>query len=136
MDTPTLPPSGDQAQSGWPETLNALSRQTSKLEFLLLISLLVIIVLGIAVNVLLANQVKVLEARYNEQSPAVKQLAKAFRESDEPLYRKFAVAIQQYAARDTNFLPIWDRYRPAMSNLLTVSKPVAPAAPAKAPVKK
>jgi hypothetical protein len=129
MDAPNLQTGSDKTQMGWPETLNALSRQTSKLEFLLLMSFIVIIVLSVGLNVLLANQVKVLQARYNEQNPAVKQLAKGFRENDEPLYRKFALALQQYAATNRDFLPIWEKYRPAMTNLLTAAKPLpSPAA--------
>ena len=137
MDTPNLAPNSNSTQSGWPETLNALSRQTSKLEFLLLISLVVIIILTVAVNILLSNEVKVLQARYNEQNPAVKGYAKAFWQSDEPLYRKFAAAMQQYAATNRDFLPIWEKYRPSMSNLL-MAKPLAPATPAQPakPVKK
>lgn len=118
-----------------PEALDALNRRTAKLEFLLLLSLAVIIILGVGLNILLANQVKGMQARYNEQTPIVKQLAKSWRETDEPLYRNFINALQQYATTSKDFQPILDKYRPAFTNFLTAAKPTAPA-PAAQPAKK
>jgi hypothetical protein len=113
------------------DAVEALNRKTGKLEFLLLVSLGAIIILSIGVNILIANQAKLLQARYIEQEPAVKQYAQGYRDIDEPLYRKFALAMQQYAATNKDFQPLWDKYRPALTNLL-VPAVAAPTPPQKA----
>jgi hypothetical protein len=114
------------SQQNQAQSIESLSRQTGKLEFLLLVSLLVIIILSIGVNILLANQVKVLQARYFELEPAVKNYAQGYHEIDEPMYQKFALALQQYASTNKDFAPIWEKYRPVLTNLLVARTP-APA---------
>ncbi len=128
MDPIISKPESASGPSSGSTEIQALMQRIKKLETLFLVSLGAIILLSIGFNILMSNQIKAVQIRYDEQSPGIKQYAKGFREADEPLMRSFALALQQYAAANRDFLPIWEKYRPALTNLLTPVKLAPPPA--------
>jgi hypothetical protein len=58
------------------------------------------------------------ETQLTEQRPRVIEKVAAFKQRTEPLVKNFAVAMQNYAASNQDFQPIFNRYRLVLSPYL------------------
>jgi hypothetical protein len=128
MDPVAPNPPSDPSTPALAETVQALALRLKKLETLFLISLSAIILLSLGFNFYMARQVRFVRSQYDEQSPGIKAYAKSYHDTDEALMRQFSLALQQYASTNKDFSSIWDRCRPALTNLLAPAKLEPPAA--------
>lgn len=113
------------------DDLKALAQQYRRLERLLTWSLAAMLLVVFSINIYFSREAKVAQYRCNQvevQLDGLKQI--------QPLIRDFVGALQQYAAQDKEFIPIWERYRPALTDYLPSQKSHVPApSPAAAPKK-
>jgi hypothetical protein len=104
------------------DDLKAVAHQCKRLERLLVWSLAAMLLVVFSINIYFSREAKAAQYRCNQveaQLDGLKQI--------QPLIRDFVGALQQYAAQDKDFMPIWERYRPALTDYLPAQKSPAPA---------
>lgn len=129
--TPKPEVSALQSPPAESDSFKALAQQCQRLEKLLIFTLAAFIVTTVCMSFFIARTAKTAKLEANRMSAVVERAKK---DKIEPIMREFVSAMQQYAAVDKGFGPIWQKYQPGLSNLLAATKSFA-AAPETSPTK-
>src|SRR5262245_33556503 len=118
-------------------SLQELELQCQDLKTLLHASLVALFVLGSALGLFLAKQMRMVRAELAELRPVVQRIGREFKQK-EPKMKGFISALQAYALSNRDFQPVLDRYRAAVpeyfvSALPLTTAPILSPAPTNAP---
>ncbi len=124
---PTSPP--DPAPASEARVVNQLAGELDRLHFLFRFAAGALLVLSLAADLFLLQQMRLVRMQLPAQREAVLRQSMEFQKRDEPLIRDFIVRLQQFSTTNADFQLVLDQYRPALTNYFRF----APSA-AKAPV--
>jgi hypothetical protein len=111
-----------------PQAIEELRQRNRELRLLLNIALVLVLLLGVAVNILVGKQWRMARSRIAETRPNVQRLAVDFAKM-EPSMRSFVSALQSYAFTNAEFQPILSKYSKALPQYF-VTPARAPSLPA------
>ena len=123
-------------QAPTPEAHEALLRQCQRLEKLIIFALVAMIITIVAVNFFLSRDARAAALQAKRMEATFQGYQRI-----QPYMQDLLSALQTYAGQDKDFQPIWQRYRPVLTNFFPVvndapsNSPAATKAPATAPVK-
>ncbi len=110
-----------------------LQEQYRSLQALFVVTLAALVVLCLGVDLYLFKQWRMAKAQLAEQGRAVNNIAGEFHQTREKYFRSFVSQLEAFAKSDRDFLPVLEKYRPALSQYFTSPPPPAAAAPVLVP---
>jgi hypothetical protein len=100
-----------------------LQMRYEQLQTIFLITLVALVIAGLASCLFMAKQWRIVRAQVRDQRPAVQKMTYEYQKNSEPLIRNFTVELQRFAERNRDFQPILQRYQEALSPYLLPSAP-------------
>src|SRR5713226_520843 len=113
--------------------LEELQEQQRSLQALFVVALAALIVLCLGVDLYLFKQWRMVKAQLVEQGRVVNNIAAEFHQSREKNIRSFVSQLETFAKSNRDFLPILEKYRPALNQYFTSPPPVPVPAPVPVP---
>jgi len=113
--------------------LEELQEQQRSLQALFVVALAALVVLCLGVDLFLFKQWRMLKAQLAEQERVVNNIAAEFHQSREKNIRSFVGQLETFAKSNRDFLPILEKYRPALGPYFTSPPPLAAPAPVPVP---
>ena len=120
---------GQTSQPGQGVTAYEVDRrrlQTAQLSVLILATILSLLVMSLGVNLFIFKQMRGARMQLAAARVAARNLAEQY-QVKEPAMRQFIQALQAFAATHPDFLPILERYRPALPQFFLDTTPILPA---------
>jgi len=127
----TTDPQGDllqprsSADSG--AALEQLQLRYEQLQFLFVVALGAVVVMGLASSLFMFKQYRMVRAQVEEQRPNVQRMWGDYKNTSEPLIQKFTASLQFFAEKNRDFQPILEKYHNALRPYF------GPTAPAPSP---
>jgi uncharacterized protein HemX len=110
-----------------------LQEQQRSLQALFVVALAAMVVLCLGVDLYLFKQWRMAKAQLAEQGRVVSNIAAEFHQSREKNFRSFINQLETFAKANRDFLPILEKYRPALNQYFTSPPPLAVPAPVPLP---
>src|SRR6266849_9485605 len=110
-----------------------LQEQQRSLQTLFVVALGALVVLCLGVDLYLFKQWRMAKTQLAEQGRVVSNIAAEFHQSREKNIRSFVNQLETFAKSNRDFLPILEKYRPALSLYFTSPPPLAVPAPVPMP---
>ncbi len=110
-----------------------LQEQQRSLQTLFVVALGALVVLCLGVDLYLFKQWRMVKAQLVEQGRVVNNIAAEFHQSREKNIRSFVNQLETFAKSNRDFLPILEKYRPALNQYFTSPPPLAVPAPVPLP---
>ena len=113
--------------------LEELQAQQRSLQALFVVALAALVVLCLGVDLYLFKQWRMAKTQLAEQGRVVSNIAAEFHQSREKNIRSFVNQLETFAKANRDFLPILERYRPALNQYFSSPPPLAVPAPVPVP---
>src|SRR5712692_1864054 len=113
--------------------LEDLQEQQRSLQALFVVALAAMVVLCLGVDLYLFKQWRMAKTQLAEQGRVVSNIAAEFHQSREKNFRSFVNQLETFAKANRDFLPILEKYRPALNQYFTSPPPLTVPAPVPLP---